>query len=69
LFSSRTWHLIHYTSYAAFALITVHVLLAGTDAIQPGLRIVLATFAGVVGVLLIVRIRQALSQRRAAAAT
>src|SRR6266851_7570695 len=36
LIGHRQWLWLHYTSYGAFALITVHAMLAGTDATQAG---------------------------------
>lgn len=63
LIGQRRWQLLHYTSYAAFGLITVHALLAGTDAAQPGLQIVLGGFALGVTALLIVRIVPTLKRK------
>jgi sulfoxide reductase heme-binding subunit YedZ len=54
------WQWLHYTSYGAFALISVHALLAGTDAAQPGMRIILGLFGVVVIGLLFMRIGQAM---------
>ena len=39
LFSYRTWKLLHYTTYAAYLLITAHGLTAGTDASRVGFRL------------------------------
>ena len=39
----RLWKTIHYGSYAAFVLVTVHGLSAGTDAHNLGFRIMLGT--------------------------
>jgi predicted ferric reductase len=39
LFSYRTWKLLHYTTYAAFLLVTAHGLTAGTDAARLGFRL------------------------------
>ena|SRR5579859_4980068 len=61
---NRAWRLVHYLSYAAFVLITVHVLLAGTDAVQPGMRIVLGIFAFTVTALVLVRIGRAVGVAR-----
>lgn len=41
LFSYRAWKTLHYTSYAAFLLVTAHALAAGTDAGNPGFRLLL----------------------------
>lgn len=39
LFSHRTWKTLHYSSYAAFILVTIHALMAGTDAQNLGFRL------------------------------
>jgi predicted ferric reductase len=57
--SNRAWKWLHYTSYAAFGLITFHALLAGTDAVQTGVRVILFSFLGGVAVLMVWRIQQA----------
>ena len=58
LIGQRAWQWLHYTSYAAFGMLSVHALLAGTDSVQAGLRIILGLFTvGVVG-LMIMRITQ-----------
>jgi predicted ferric reductase len=59
LIGQRAWQWLHYTSYIVFGLISVHALLAGTDAVQPGMRIILGLFAVVVAALLVMRIGQA----------
>jgi sulfoxide reductase heme-binding subunit YedZ len=41
LFSHRAWQLLHYTSYGAFVLVTLHGLLAGTDGTHLGFRLLL----------------------------
>ena len=48
LIGHRTWKWLHYTSYGSFGLITVHALLAGTDATQSGIRIILFGFTACV---------------------
>jgi sulfoxide reductase heme-binding subunit YedZ len=64
LIGQRAWQCLHYTSYAAFGLLSVHALLAGTDSVQAGLRIILGLFTfGVIG-LMIMRITQ-VNKRRA----
>ena len=60
LIGQRAWQWLHYTSYGAFALISVHALLAGTDAAQPGMQIILGLFGVVVTGLLLMRIGQAM---------
>ena len=61
----RLWQWLHYTSYAGFALISVHAFFSGTDAVQPGLRLVLIGFSVSVAVLFIVRVAQSLGRRTA----
>jgi sulfoxide reductase heme-binding subunit YedZ len=56
--SNRAWYWLHYTSYIAFALVTVHALLAGTDADKLGMRIILGVFSAGVAALLAWRLRQ-----------
>ena len=64
LIGQRAWQWLHYTSYAAFGLLSVHALLAGTDSVQAGLRTILGLFTfGVIG-LMIMRITQ-VNKRRA----
>jgi len=64
LIGRRTWLWLHYTSYAAFGLITVHALAAGTDAAQSGIRIILVGFVAIVAVLFSWRVlREALEHR------
>lgn len=59
----RAWRLLHYTSYAAFALVTVHTVLAGTDMSKPGMWIVVVGFFALSAGLLGWRIRLSVSQR------
>lgn len=56
LIGHRQWLWLHYTSYGAFALITVHAMLAGTDATQSGVRIILFVFGAAVFALFAVRV-------------
>jgi DMSO/TMAO reductase YedYZ heme-binding membrane subunit len=37
---SKRWRLLHYTTFVAYALVTVHGLMAGTDSGEPGMRAV-----------------------------
>lgn len=60
LIGQHAWQWLHYTSYLVFGLISIHALLAGTDAAQPGMRIILGLFAVVVVVLLFMRVGQAM---------
>jgi methionine sulfoxide reductase heme-binding subunit len=64
LIGHRNWLWLHYTSYGAFALITVHALLAGTDASQSGIRLILFGFAASVAVLLSWRVVRDRFERR-----
>ncbi len=67
LIGQRAWRWLHYTSYAAFALVTIHSLLAGTDVTKPGMGILVGgSFVAVSG-LLSWRILQAVSAPKSAA--
>lgn len=50
------WRTLHYTSFAAFALVTLHGILAGSDAGEPWMRLVYLAAAGSVGALVLVRV-------------
>jgi methionine sulfoxide reductase heme-binding subunit len=56
LFSHRAWKTLHYTSYAAFLLVTLHGLSAGTDATNLGFRLLFGTSVLITLVLLGYRI-------------
>jgi methionine sulfoxide reductase heme-binding subunit len=57
-----TWRSLHYTSFVAFALVTTHGLLAGTDAAEPWMS---ALYLGAaVTVAILVGLRVALSSAR-----
>lgn len=62
----KAWRLLHLTSYLVFALITLHALLAGTDASKPGMRLMVGAFAAITAALLGHRIYQMRRQRLAA---
>lgn len=65
LIGQRAWQWLHYTSYAVFGLLSVHALLAGTDSVQTGLRIILGLFTiGAVG-LMVMRFAQIAKRRTA----
>lgn len=51
-----TWRTLHYTSFVAFALVSLHGILAGSDAGEPWMRLIYFGFAGVVALLVLVRI-------------
>lgn len=51
----KTWKRLHYTSFVAFGLVSLHGLFAGTEGSQPGLRLVIA--GGVVLVILLLGMR------------
>ena len=50
------WQRLHYVSYAAFGMVSVHGLLAGTDGERPGFRLLIALGVLVVVLLLGVRL-------------
>ncbi len=56
LFSHRAWKILHYTSYVAFLLITIHGLTAGTDATNLGFRLLFGVSVLITFVLLGYRI-------------
>ena len=60
----RTWKLLHYLSYAAFALVTVHGLFAGTDGSLLGFRLLVGL--GIVLVVLLLGVRLGKDQSRLA---
>ncbi len=60
LIGQRTWRLLHYTSYITFALVTVHALMAGTDADKLGMKILMGLFAIAVSVLLAWKLKQSM---------
>jgi sulfoxide reductase heme-binding subunit YedZ len=68
LIGQRTWSLLHYTSYAVFALVSLHALESGTDAIQGGVQIILGGFLVAVMGLMFFRIGQAVRNARQRAA-
>lgn len=51
----KTWKLIHYLSYLAFVLVSVHGLFAGTDGTIEGFRILVAVGIGATILLLGIR--------------
>lgn len=59
----QAWRVLHLSSYAVFALITLHALLAGTDASKPGMRLMVGAFAAITAGLLGHRIHQMRRQR------
>jgi predicted ferric reductase len=60
LIGHRTWLWLHYTSYVSFVLITVHALMAGTDATQSGVKLILFAFTAAVFVLFALRVTKKL---------
>ncbi|MEP7284423.1 MAG: hypothetical protein ABI947_01485 [Chloroflexota bacterium] len=64
LIGHRAWLWLHYTSYGAFALVTVHALLAGTDATKPGMMLILGVFTVVIVALLSWRLLQPKSRQK-----
>lgn len=61
----KAWRFLHLTSYAAFALVALHGLLAGTDAGKPGMRLMAAGFAAITAALLGCRVYQMRRERLA----
>jgi predicted ferric reductase len=56
LIGQRNWRLLHYTSYVTFALVTIHALLAGTDANKPGMLVTISLFVILIAAMLAFRI-------------
>jgi predicted ferric reductase len=52
----KAWKRLHYLSYVAFGLVTVHGLLAGTDGEHPGFRVLLGMSVTLVVLLLGIRL-------------
>jgi len=51
-----SWRALHYTSFAAFVLVTLHGIFAGSDSGEPWMRMVYLGIAGVVTLLILARI-------------
>lgn len=58
------WKKLHYTSYAAFGMVSLHGLFAGTEGTNPGLRLFIG--AGVLLVVLLVGVRMGKDHEKAA---
>lgn len=58
----RNWKRLHYVSYAAFGLVSVHGLFAGTDGVLLGFRLLVGV--GVMAVVLLLGIRLGKDQAR-----
>ncbi len=54
--SHTRWRALHYTSFAVFLLVTLHGILAGSDAGQPWMRLVYVGAGGAVGLLVLMRL-------------
>jgi hypothetical protein len=54
--SHARWRALHYTSFAVFLFVTLHGILAGSDAGQPWMRLVYVGAGGVVAALVLVRL-------------
>ncbi len=63
LIGRRNWLWLHYTSYGAFVLITIHALLAGTDASLGGVQVILFGFVACVCLLLFWRVARGVFER------
>lgn len=57
------WKRLHYTSYIAFGLVSLHGLFAGTEGTHPGFRLLVGT--GLVVVMLLLGIRMGQAQTKA----
>jgi len=62
MIGQRLWRWLHYTSYASFALVTLHSLMAGTDTSKAGMWIAMSGLSIVVAGLLIYRVKQSASK-------
>lgn len=62
---TATWRRLHYLSFAAFVLVTIHALAAGTDRANPWFAAVYAGLLVVVAVLLVLRIERSTAAGRA----
>ncbi|MGE5334438.1 MAG: ferric reductase-like transmembrane domain-containing protein [Nitrososphaerota archaeon] len=51
-----SWRTLHYTSFIAFVLVTFHGIFAGSDAAEPWMRLLYVSIAGVVTLLILVRL-------------
>ena len=51
----RSWRIIHYASFATFVLVTLHGLLAGSDASEPWMRAIYAGASAAVAFLAVMR--------------
>ena len=51
-----SWRTLHYTSFAAFVLVTIHGILAGSDSGEPWMRVLYLGVSGVVALLILARI-------------
>lgn len=56
------WKRLHYTSYIAFGLVSMHGLFAGTEGTQPGFRLLVG--AGLVTIVLLLGIRMGQDQTK-----
>ena len=54
--SYRVWRRLHYASFVTFVLVTLHGLLAGSDAGEPWMRFVYIGSSAAVGVLVLMRL-------------
>jgi predicted ferric reductase len=65
----RAWRSLHYASFAIYALVTAHGVLAGTDSRHGAARVLYLGSAALVGLLLLWRILATAARRGAAAST
>ncbi len=56
LVGQKNWRFLHYASYVTFGMVTIHALLAGTDASKAGMRIAVGLFVVPIASMLAFRI-------------
>jgi DMSO/TMAO reductase YedYZ heme-binding membrane subunit len=60
LIGQKWWRLLHYTSYGTFALVSIHAVLAGTDASRISLLVLIGAFSVIMAVLIFLRVSQSI---------
>jgi len=63
--SYRVWRVLHYLSFATFVLVTLHGLLAGSDAGEAWMRALYAGASAAIGFLVLMRLLTSLSKASA----
>ena len=64
--SYRTWRWLHYLSFVTFVLVTLHGMLAGSDAAEPWMSALYAGASAMVGFLVLMRLLTSLRAARTA---